>query len=97
MQQPARAAAPPLDADGDVARLETISLDAFGTTIRRRARSDLVGDLVLTVSPLKGSDYVQCPTGVATGCQYTYNPVAGGIQWSPARPSRNGSRRATTM
>jgi len=43
---------------------------------------------------LKGSDYVQCPTGVTTGCQYTYNPVARSIQWVASATKPNGSKES---
>jgi Flp pilus assembly protein TadG len=86
---------PPFDADGDVAHLQTISLDAFGThdpACGGFGTSSVISSL--TVSPKKGSDYVQCPAGVITGCQYTYDPAARSIQWVANATKPNGSKES---
>jgi hypothetical protein len=86
---------PPFDADGDVTRLQTISLDAFGThdpACGAFNTSSVISSL--RVSALKGSDYVQCPPGVTTGCQYTYDPVARSIRWIATATKPNGTKES---
>ncbi len=65
---------PAFDADGDVTRLQTINLTTFGTygpACGGFNSASAISSLV--VSPKKGSNYVQCPPGVTTGCHYTYD------------------------
>jgi Flp pilus assembly protein TadG len=86
---------PAFDADGDVTRLQTIGLDAFGThdpACGGFNSSSVISSL--TVSPLKGSDYVQCPAGVTTGCHYTYDPVARSIRWIANATKPNGTKES---
>ena len=86
---------PPFDADGDVTRLQTISLTAFGTYNPACGAFNSTSVISsLKVSPLKGADYVQCPTGVTTGCHYTYDAAANTIQWVATGTRRTGSKES---
>jgi hypothetical protein len=86
---------PPFDPDGDVTHLQTISLDAFGThspACGVFGTSSAISSLV--VSPKKGSAYLQCPTGVITGCQYTYDPANRSITWVANATKPNGTKES---
>jgi Flp pilus assembly protein TadG len=86
---------PAFDADGDVTTLQPIDLTAFGTYGPACGSFSSASTITnLKLSPLKGADYVQCPSGVTTGCHYTYDPNTKTIQWVATGTGRVGTKES---
>ena len=84
---------PPFDADGDVTTLQTIDLVSFGTYGPACGSFSSASSISnVTLSSTKGANYVQCPTGVTTGCHYTYDPNTKTVQWVATGTKRTGSK-----
>ncbi len=86
---------PAFDADGDVTTLQTIDLTAFGTYGPAcgvfSASSNISS---VTVTPKRGTAYVQCALGQTTGCHYTYDPNTKKITWIATGTRRTGTRES---
>jgi hypothetical protein len=82
---------PAFDADGDVIPGQTVNLTTFGTYGPACSGYSAASNITsVTVTPKKGSPYGQCPTGVTTGCHYSYDPNTKTITWVATATKRSG-------
>ena len=85
--------APPFDDDGDVVPNQTVDLVSFGTYGPACGVFSSASEITtVSVTPNKGSAYVQCPVGVTTGCHYTYDATTKTITWVATGTQRVGSK-----